>query len=230
MIRCNKCSELKEDNQFATYWHSTQKKMRTRKICRVCILIQKAEYRKTVKERKITQPVQPEPIIDYSLDPNYKQCIKCKEYRTRDNYYKFGTDSRFNTCKICIKKKDLEEREEELIENGGSLKIPPRPNTYNDKYQKELVFEFLPLIGWKFNEENGIWYKSGFKDENGNFLTLTGKKRKSSVRLTNEQRQEIIKLRRKGYKLEYIAIKYGVTKSGISNIVRTYEQKNYPND
>jgi hypothetical protein len=155
MIRCNKCDELKEENQFATYWHSTQKKMRTRKICRGCISIQKSEYKKMVKARKIIQPVvpelQPDIFIDYSLDPNYKQCIKCKEYRTKDNYYKFGTDPRFNACKICIKKKDDEDREQELIENGGSLQISPKPNTYKDKYQKELVFQFLPLCGWIFN-------------------------------------------------------------------------------
>jgi len=183
MIRCNKCDELKEDNQFATYWHSTQNKMRTRTICIGCFSIQKAEYRKMVKERKIIQPVvielQPDPIIDYSLDPNYKQCNKCFEWRTKDNYYKFGTDPRFNSCKICIKKQDDADREEELIENGGSLQISPIPNVYKDKYQKQLVFQFLPLCGWIFNEEKGIWYKPGFKDEDGNFLvTLTKRKRR----------------------------------------------------
>jgi hypothetical protein len=181
MIRCTKCDNLKEDKEFATYWHSTQQKMRTRKICRVCISIQKKAYKQMIKERKKTQPVvielQPEPIIDYSLDPNYKQCIKCNEWRTRDYYYKLGTDSRFNTCKICIKKKDDAEREQELIENGGSLKIPQKPNTYRDKYQKQLVFEFLPMLGWKFNEDNGIWYKPEVKDENGKFLIIRKNKR-----------------------------------------------------
>lgn len=229
MIRCNKCEELKEDNQFATYYHSTQKKMRTRKICRGCISIQKSAYRKMVKERKIIQPVQPElqpePIIDYSLDPNYKQCIKCKEYRTRDKYYKFGTDSRFNTCKICIKKKDDADRELELIENGGSLKISPTPNTYKDKYQKEMVFEFLPMIGWIFNEENGIWYKPGFKDENGNFLTIHKKTKREIKRLTQKEITSIYSLRSKGYKAKYISEVLDINKITVYSILKRFENK-----
>lgn len=226
MIRCNKCDNLKEEKEFETYWHSTQKKMRTRKICRGCISIQKKAYKDLLKQRKITQPVvpelQPEPIIDYSLDPNYKQCIKCKEYRTKDNYYKLGTDSRFNTCKICIKIKDDEDREQELIENGGSLKIPPKPNVYRDKYQKELVFSFLPLCGWKFNEETGIWYKDGIKDENGKFLNL--KESITRRNLTQSEIRSIYRLRRQGMLQREIAQELGITTATVHKWLKRNEE------
>jgi hypothetical protein len=178
-----------------------------------------------IKERKKTQPVvkelQPEPIIDYSSNPEYKQCIKCNEYRTRDYYYKLGTDSRFNTCKVCIKKKDDAEREQELIENGGSLKIPQKPNTYRDKYQKQLVFEFLPMLGWQFNEESGIWWKEGVKTQMGTFVNIKPNA-KTFKKVSKEERIEIVRLRKTGMKLQNIADIMGVSKGAISSFLKKY--------
>jgi len=43
------------------------------------------------------------------------------------------------------------------------------PNTYINTKEKNEVFEVLLAIGWKFNEENNIWWKDGIKDSNGKF-------------------------------------------------------------
>ena len=243
MIRCNKCNIEKEDNQFQKYWHSTQQKHRIRKECSTCFYKQRNE-RKRLKRledklnkvsipTEIIQPVvpelEPEVSIDISQDPNYKQCIGCKEWKTKDNFYKFGADSRFNRCKACIKLKDEADREAELIEQGGSLQISPKPNIYKDQYQRKLVFDFLPLLGWIFNEEKGIWHKPGFKNDDGTFVNIKSKPKglnlKKFNKLSNEDRVEIYRLRKKGYKLEEIATIFGVTKAAICNSIKNYERK-----
>ena len=45
MQRCNKCNVEKPLSNFYTYWHSTQQKHRTRKICNFCMNKQKQEYK-----------------------------------------------------------------------------------------------------------------------------------------------------------------------------------------
>jgi hypothetical protein len=242
MKQCTKCKVEKELDQFQKYWHSTQQKERIRGECTECLYKQRNE-RKRLKQKEteliqvsirteIIQPVVPEleieVSIDYSDNPDYKQCIKCKEYKTKDKFYKDGRDSRFNRCKICIKKKDDADREKELIENGGSLLISPKPNTYKDKYQKELVFQFLPLCGWIFNEEKQIWWKPGLKDENGKFFNLKPKKRKTPPRLNikrkpkynNEEIIEMKRLKDNGESLKSIADKFNCTLPTIYKYIR----------
>lgn len=239
MKQCTKCKVEKELNQFQTYWHSTQQKQRVRGECTECLYKQKNE-RKRLKRKEdkliqisipteIIQPVVPEleieVSIDYSDNPDYKQCVGCKEYKFKTCYYKDGRDSRFNRCKTCIKKKDDEEREQQLIENGGSLQISPKPNTYKDKYQKELVFQFLPLCGWIFNEEKGMWWKPGFKDENGKFLNIKRKTYKYNKPLTDDQHRNMIMLKKKGMRVGEIAGYIGASMSAVSRWLKLYEQK-----
>lgn len=239
MIRCNKCNVEKEDNHFATYWHSTQQKQRIRKECKDCFYKQRNE-RKRLKRKEdklnklsipteIIQPVvpelQPEPVIDYYDTTDYKKCIGCNEILPKSDFYKQGTDSRFNRCKECINKQNRIDRQEELEEQGGSKQISPKPNTYKDKFQKQQVFEFLPLLGWKFNEQAGIWYREGFKNPDGTFVFIQKGRKTKYKTITKEDGVEIFKLRDNGYKLGYIADKVGVTKGAVSNYLKKHEYK-----
>jgi ribosomal protein L13 len=234
MIRCSKCNIEKEKDKFQTYWHSTQQKHHTRKECTECFYKQRNE-RKRLKRledklnkvsipTEIIQPEVPELEIDYSNNPEYKQCIGCKEYKLKNNFYKDGRESRFNRCKACIKIKDNKEREQELIENGGSLQISPTPNTYKDKYQKELVFQFLPLCGWKFNEDKGIWWKPGIKNEDGTFVNIKPYKKKIS-NITKEQVQQMLQYKRRGMKIGLIAGYMGLSISNVSFWLQKYEKE-----
>lgn len=238
MIRCHKCGIEKEDNHFQKYWHSTQKKHRIRKECTECFYKQRNERRrfKRLQNKELIKLSIPTDIIlphVPELEPEVlqdeKKCNTCGKIKNLQQFYKSKkcTKGRANCCIECEINKEKEERELELIENGGSLLISPKPNQYKDKYQKELVFQFLPLCGWIFNEENGIWYKPGFKDENGNFINI--RKRKKILprkKLTKEQIDNIYSLKSKGYKPKYISEALDINQMTVYNAIKRIENEN----
>ena len=188
MKQCTKCKVEKELDKFQTYWHSTQKKNRTRGHCTECYYKQKNE-RKRLRHKElkliqvsirpeIIQPVQPElqPAI-LENNPNYSQCKTCQEYKELDKFYKQSrTKKVFLDCKSCMNKADYQKyklkREKQLVENGGSLSHYEQPNKWIDEYQREATHNILKALGWSFNENNAIWWKDGIKTEDGVFINL----------------------------------------------------------
>jgi hypothetical protein len=171
---CSKCSIDKPETDYKSYFHSTQNKWRTRKICTTCFNKQKIEYRESIRNKKIIQPVEDmnptievlPPPIDYSNNPNYKKCTSCGDWKTIDRYYFHNKSkgTRFSDCCICHKEKDQKERQEYLQENGGSERVLRSPNSYTDEYQKEQTFTYMKVLGYTYNEEVGIWTKPGVKE------------------------------------------------------------------
>lgn len=58
------------------------------------------------------------------------------------------------------------------MSNGGSERIPVKPNKYLDEFQKAQTFLVLERLGWVFNEDTGIWSKDGVKDKFGTWLNI----------------------------------------------------------
>jgi hypothetical protein len=238
MIRCNKCNIEKENDKFQTYWHSTHQKHHTRKQCTECFYNQRNE-RKRLKRKEsklielptpieIIQPVvtelEPEVSIDYSS--NYKKCNTCHEVKPVEQFYFQSRKSgqRFNRCAECEIEKDRLYREKERKEQGGAIRVYSKPNTYNDEYQKDATFKIMKAYGWIFNENNGIWWKPGIKDENGIFFNLKPtSKRKNNI--TKEQVQQMIEYRKKGMKTGVIAGYMGLSISNVSFWLRKYEKE-----
>lgn len=207
MRRCSKCDLEKEDNGFYTYYHSTQGKNRTRKICNECIGKQKAEYKQRLKLEK-SQPIVIEEPIEFIPPEDHQFCQDCEEWLPKTDFY-IRLKIRCKKCQLDLDRKD---RQEYLSENGGSAKILNNPNTYVDIYQKEQTFEFMKVIGYTFNEENGIWYKLPWKDKDGSFPKIEEygrptrkitKRRPHTKRkrteITQEEKDEVIKLHLEGY-------------------------------
>lgn len=161
MPQCNKCKTDQPENNFYTYWHSTQNKYRTRRICNTCMYIQKRKY--------LNRPLKPDVL--YGNNPEYKKCEMCNTWKIAlvDFYLHSNKKSIYKRCKTCQKKKEAIDREIRISERGGSERVPPKPNTYTDKYQKAQTFQFMELLGWIFNEATGKWYKPGIRDIEGNF-------------------------------------------------------------
>lgn len=104
-----------------------------------------------------------------------KTCKICDDVKEIELFYHRKTNNKIyyrNTCKDCYNKSVKKRVRKNRLDEGGSTRVKPNPNTYMDKVQKQQTFEFLLACGWKFNEEKGIWYKEGIKDDNGNFLNL----------------------------------------------------------
>jgi DNA-binding transcriptional regulator YiaG len=241
---CTKCKIEKELTQFQTYWHSTQQKTRTRGECTECSYKQRNERRRLKRlnpnliqepiPTEIVQPVVPELELDpFENNPDYIKCRKCKEYKHRNEYYKNPKyKSNFLDCKPCTLKtyreSDRIKREQVLQEQGGALAIRTNPNEYFDDYQKESTFKLMKLMGWSFNEENGIWFKEGIKTKEGIFINLKeGKLRRRGEVYTNKKEllPRIIEMREdKKMSYDSIAIKLGVGHNTIYNWYKEYEK------
>jgi hypothetical protein len=192
---CTKCKIDKEDNEFQKYWHSTQQKFRIRKECTLCHNTQHNERRRLKRleskliqvsiRTEIVQPVVQESQPDLSTDTNYRQCRTCQQFKLKKEYYSYNKTGKksYLDCKRCINKKELDrsrkDRERELIEIGGSLNHRQNPGEWIDDYQKEATYNILKAIGWKLNEDNGIWWKDGIKTSDGVFINIETKKTKS---------------------------------------------------
>lgn len=233
MRRCSKCDLEKDDNQFYTYYHSIQGKNRTRKICNECIAKQKAEYKQRLKPQ-ISQPEVIEEPIEFIAPKNYQYCQDCEQWLPKTEFYK-----RLKCrCKKCELEMDRRERQKYLSENGGSAKVWNKPNTYVDIYQKEQTFEIMKVMGYTFNDENGIWYKLPWKDKDGNFPLLDSygrpsrkitkrkphTKRKRSE-ITQEEKDEVVNLHLEGYSNKQIAKLTGQANGTVWRWVEKHKSK-----
>lgn len=250
MKQCTVCNIEKELDKFQTYWHSTQQKHRTRGHCTECYYKLKRERRVLKREeakliqvsikQEIIQPVQPElqPAI-LENNPNYKKCRTCQEYVHVDNYYhhKSRAKTSYLDCKTCIHKVENQKykiiRENRRIENGGSSKHFQKPNKWVDDLQRESTFNILKAIGWNFNEDKGIWWKEGIKNQDGIFINVKSKgainKRylfgeyPESIR-TEKQKDmfnDMLQLRLNGDTYETIANKLGISDSTVYKWLKT---------
>ena len=243
MKKCSKCGIEKEPDQYSKYWHSTQNTFRIRGYCKTCFSHQQKLIKQRLKERKIIQPVedmtQPEPIIDYINNKDYKQCPNCKEWKYKDQYYVNTLNSKkeeriWGRCKPCQKIYDKEKSYREMIQNGGPQLLLQKPNCYSNDYQREITFKLMQSMGWKFNEEKGIWWKEGIKTEQGVFINIVDKKQiqpKIPTKYDNvvrhksaEHSKEIYELRKQGHTLDELARDFKTSPPTIMKIIRLYEK------
>jgi len=175
MVKCNKCSIEKLDNEYYTYYHSSQQKWRTRKICNSCMNEGKRKYKETIKMKEIIQPVvlelEIEVVNPFSTNPDYKQCRTCQEYKHKiDDYYYHGSSKKttYLDCTKCLNLRELNrrraERQEELESSGGSEKVHTQVGVWSDEYQKKQTYMVMKVLGYTYSEECGHFLKPGVKE------------------------------------------------------------------
>lgn len=230
----------KPDDNYYTYYHSVQKKYRTRRICQDCVKSQKKRFRVKIKEdepkleelpviEEIIQPDPPELIgEEFKDNPDYKFCKGCNTYLLIEgNFYTWGKLNRPQTlCKLCHNKKSRQRTREyfenKRINNGGSERIKNRPNTYQDIYQKEQTFWIMNLLGWTFDEELGVWWKEGIKDK---FKQWDKIKRKEKLKRPPRKiidYNKIIELKNRGFSNTEISEKLNYTCVTIRKYLKLY--------
>ena len=215
MTKCTKCHIDKPPIKFYTYWHSTQQKTRTRKICMDCTNEQKKEYR---LNKKMLAQLTINPDLIYQNNPNYKKCTNCITWKTLDQYYQYKNKA-FTKCMECERQQSRKEAKERLEENGGSLRIKVNPNEYVDEYQRKNVFELMTLLGYLFNEENGIWYKEPWKTKDGKFPLIKPPTRKIvKTNIPKEVKKKIIEYRLKNYTIGKISAVLNVSETSVWKI------------
>ena len=91
-----------------------------------------------------------------------QHCPSCKKDIALSGYYDSGKNIKGRYCKTCIRKNQNKRNYDRVMQNGGSDRVPCKPNVYADEYQKAQVFMVLGILGWKYND-NGVWSKDGVK-------------------------------------------------------------------
>ena len=182
MAICRKCNEDLSSNNFATYYHSTQRKYRTRRICNQCISIQKKEYKLRLKQSDSVL-ITPDPTPTLTPDINSRYCKTCDTIKPITEYY-IHTLSK---CKECCRRAESELYKKIRKEKGGSEKILSKPNTYLDEYQRQQTTMVLEALGYTYNEENGIWYKLPWKTETGEFPLIEKTGTRHQLELRNKK-------------------------------------------
>ena len=125
---------------------------------------------------------------------------------------------------------DRQRRLKRKIENGGSERVPMKPNTYADEYQKQGTFNFLTSIGWNFDGESKKWFKDGIKTKDGVFINIKpytknyGKNVSKYIdrmrNYKNEHIEEVKYLRENGISTKLIADKFKVSTTTILTWLR----------
>jgi hypothetical protein len=214
MIRCNVCDKEKEENQFQTYWHSTQQKMRTRKQCNECY------YLIRLKRKN--------PDEYYSNNPDYKKCNTCNEWKLVSEYYRRPNGKIYlHRCKACEIEKERNKYKQIQLENCGGGKVPTKPNKYQNDMQKDCTFELMQILGYLYDTPTGIWIKPGFKeikDGKPYFPTVISPARKKVFRkLTDDKIKLIEEYSNNGLNPKQIAMKMGLSSTTIYKLLNATE-------
>jgi hypothetical protein len=110
---------------------------------------------------------------------SYHICRTCGDELNYEEYYHKIKNGKIHLvspdCKVCFREKD---RLSYSTASVGSEKVLSSPGAFTDEIQREQTHSFLRLMGWKYNEENGIWYDDIKKDKYGNFMGVWSKMRK----------------------------------------------------
>lgn len=151
-------------------------------------------------------------------DNDLYYCKNCDSYLELKDFYKTKLKNRSLNCKKCIQKIDRENYVYVKDTPCGSSRVPNKPNKFADEAQKKCTHEFLLLMGWKYNEINGIWWKEGFKNEDGKFVNINSNIHRRNKRITPAVRNEIIRLLKEGYRNKEIKVITGVSLPSITQI------------
>ena len=161
----------------------------------------------------------------------FRTCIVCDDIKELDKFVHRRSGSKIyyrNKCKDCYNKEILDKKRKKVLDEGGSTRVPENPNKYTDKIQKQQTFELMIACGWKFNEDNGIWYKEGIKDENGDFLILKKYKRDYMKGIKRRSKYtDLIPLMveyhiEKKYNYSKIALKFNMNASTVRKLITKY--------
>lgn len=229
---CSKCKVEKNDSEYYTYYHSTNKKFYTRHICQDCMKKQSKQIKLRIKEQKQrlkeerikmiellteqnkVEPAVPELIVeDYSTNPQYRKCTVCQKYKLLEEFYQNKNTLYYHSrCKECHRDysngKLIDYYQEKYRTTGGSERVLPKAGHFMDIYQEEQVSWLLQLIGWR--KDGDVWVKKGIKKVvDGNIVwdKIAPKERKK--RIVKHKRffdiKGIVKLRKDGLTLKEIA-------------------------
>jgi len=173
-----------------------------------------------------------EPIYDTSL---FKCCKECKEWKLIDeDFYRHSKKFPNARCKECEREIEKQKYYQEIEDNGGHDMCPVKVGVYADRFQQEQTESFLTLLGWK-KSDDGVWWKEGFKTQDGMWLKRNGNGRSYKVitnrsdkgvvrglRVPADIQDGIIQMYNEGCLQKDIIKRYSVCKQTIRKVIANY--------
>jgi hypothetical protein len=217
---CSKCKVERNDDEYYSYWHSTQQKYRTRLVCGVCTREQSKQYKQNRKNKSAVIEQVPT-----------QHCPSCKKDVPLTGYYESGRGIKGRYCASCIRKNQNDKNYKKVMSEGGSERIPQKPNIYVDEFQKAQTFMVLERLGWIFNEDTGIWSKDGVKTKDNvwvNIIPQPRTKRRPTGIIPKKKHgvhkyiDKIIEQRNEGFTYYDLADIYCCSHTTIRKIVNDY--------
>lgn len=157
-------------------------------------------------------------------EDNTKFCITCEKWVPYDpeHWHMRNGKTHSNHCKECFNKQSRERARKTRETDFDNWIVYQEPYKYKNERQKQQTEEFLTKIGWEFNPNNGIWYKDGIKDENGNWLVIPDDAPEAGSHHLTPEEAEFIKLNWKKtvFKYEDFMSEFNVTRSKIERAIQ----------
>ena len=221
---CSCCNINKDLKHFRRYKDKRGYSVQRRQ-CYSCLAV-----KQKAREGKIAQPRAPKEEPEVLEVPGVtKKCCHCKEVLAVAYFYKSSLGTPFKTCKNCHNFLSAAKVKQNKKENGGSERVPNKPNIFADETQMDQTHQFLKLLGWSYN--GLIWFKKDVKDESGKWLLFeeqpkkkrygncTGGRKKLAI---HEKKEQIIKEFEDGYNAFYLADIYSCSHTSIRKLIRDY--------
>lgn len=215
---CTRCKEERSDELYYSYWHSTQQKYRIRHVCNVCTRQQSRDYKLKRKNMQVKEVVAT------------KFCVHCKEDVPVTGFYEANLKAPGSPCISCRRKQYEQKKYNQIMENGGSERVPPKPNVYTDQFQKAQTFMILEMLGWTYND-NGVWSKEGVKSADNVWVNIIPqpKRKRANAGLPIKKKHgvhnyipQIIKQKEDGMTYADLAYIYDCSHTTIRMIVNKY--------
>lgn len=216
---CSKCKVERNDDEYYSYWHSTQQKYRIRLVCNTCTREQSKQYK---LNRKLKNTI-PEVI-------ETKYCPQCKKDIPLSGYYESNI-ANGRPCTSCVRKQYQDSKYKKVMSEEGSSLIKKQPGEWYDDITKNQVHMVLEILGWTYNEDTNIFSKEGVKDKFGTWLTFTpqgNRKRRPAGVIVRKKHgvhnyiPQIMQQKEEGMTYEELAYIYCCSHTTIRNIVHTY--------
>lgn len=149
-----------------------------------------------------------------------KKCSICEVEKPITEFKRISSKDkskvyRYSFCRDCQKRK----RNNYYYEIKEFWDVPNEPNTYSSEEERKMVFQMMESMGWLFNPKNGIWYKDGIKDSNGNWLKIKKSKPSYSIEMLNH----LVQLKSEGFTFKYLCEMYGMNYQKVIKLIRFYK-------
>lgn len=151
-----------------------------------------------------------------------RYCKYCDETKPITEWYIHKNGAPYYKCRACTRSDEKKRRNRISDDSCGSMFVPLKPGVFADEQQKECVHSILNTMGFSYNKEKKIWWKKGFRKEDGTFENLKDYRPKfRRKKIPQDKIDEIYRLyKEEGWRKASIARKLDVSDTYVCELLK----------